>query len=62
MSLPGQQVVDTREQEVRVLACDLSGRRVEMAASKLWARVIEHEIDHLQGVLIIDHGNVVLPG
>jgi peptide deformylase len=59
LSLPGRQVVVTRDQEIRVCAYDLRGCKVEIAVSGLWARVIEHEIDHLRGVLIIDHGKVV---
>jgi len=62
LSLPGKQVLVTRDQEIRVLTYDLRGCKVEIAVSGLWARVIEHEIDHLQGVLIIDLGKVVSQG
>jgi len=33
---------------------DLSGARCQMPASGLLARVIQHEIDHLNGILITD--------
>jgi peptide deformylase len=59
LSLPNQQVVVRRDQDIRVSAYDVKGRRIQMAMSGLWARVIEHEIDHLQGVLIIDHAGAV---
>lgn len=59
LSLPGQTVVVARDRAIRVLAYDLRGREVRIAASRLWARVIEHEIDHLGGVLIIDHAKAV---
>jgi peptide deformylase len=55
LSLPNQQVVVRRDREIRVRAHDLRGHRVELAVRGLWARVIEHETDHLQGVLVIDH-------
>lgn len=62
LSLPGQQVAVKRDQEIRLFAYDLKGCRVEQELSGLWARVAEHEIDHLRGVLIIDHGGVVSQG
>jgi len=61
LSLPGQTVMIMRDRAIRVLAYDLRGREVRIAASRLWARVIEHEIDHLRGVLIIDRVEAVVP-
>ena len=62
LSLPGQQVAVKRDQVIRLFACDLKGCRVEQELSGLWARVAEHEIDHLRGVLIIDHGEAASQG
>ena len=39
---------------VRVRATDETGKPVVVEASGLEARVIQHEIDHLDGVLILD--------
>jgi len=39
---------------VRVSATDTDGEAVEYEAEGLEARVIQHEIDHLDGVLIVD--------
>jgi peptide deformylase len=39
---------------VRVRALDAAGEPVEVDAEGLRARVIQHEVDHLDGVLILD--------
>jgi peptide deformylase len=39
---------------VRVRALDGAGQEVVIEASGLEARVIQHEVDHLDGVLILD--------
>ena len=43
-----------RPVHVRVGALDADGERIVVEASGLEARVIQHEIDHLDGVLILD--------
>ena len=54
LSLPGVLVDVERPVHVRVRALDEDGRRILVEASGLEARVIQHEIDHLDGVLILD--------
>jgi peptide deformylase len=54
LSLPGVVVEVTRPAQVRVTAQDRFGEPVELEADGLEARVIQHELDHLDGVLIID--------
>jgi peptide deformylase len=54
LSLPGVHVEVERPARLRVRARDASGDRVEVEAEGLEARVIQHEIDHLDGVLILD--------
>jgi peptide deformylase len=54
LSLPGIGVEVERPTEVRVRARDASGAEITVEASGLEARVIQHEIDHLDGVLILD--------
>jgi peptide deformylase len=54
LSLPGVGVEVERPLHVRVRASDETGAPVIVEASGLEARVIQHEIDHLDGVLILD--------
>jgi peptide deformylase len=54
LSLPGVGVEVERPVEVRVRAQDETGAPITVEASGLEARVIQHEIDHLDGVLILD--------
>ncbi len=54
LSLPGVGVEVERPLHVRVRASDETGSPVVVEASGLEARVIQHEIDHLDGVLILD--------
>ncbi len=41
--------------KIKVTATDLRGNKVAMTASDLPARIFQHEIDHLNGILFIDH-------
>jgi peptide deformylase len=54
LSLPAVLVDVERPVHVRVRAQDERGERIVVEASGLEARVIQHEIDHLDGVLILD--------
>jgi peptide deformylase len=54
LSLPGVLVDVERPVHVRVRALDEDGEPILVEASGLEARVIQHEIDHLDGVLILD--------
>jgi peptide deformylase len=54
LSLPGIHVEVERPIHVRVRAQDLQGQTVTVEAAGLEARVIQHEVDHLDGVLILD--------
>ncbi|HEV2075231.1 MAG TPA: peptide deformylase [Thermoleophilaceae bacterium] len=54
LSIPAVQVDVERAIHVRVGAVDERGSRRLVEASGLEARVIQHEIDHLDGVLILD--------
>jgi peptide deformylase len=55
LSLPGVHVDVERPVNVRVRARDAQGEAILIEASGLEARVIQHEMDHLDGVLILDH-------
>jgi peptide deformylase len=54
LSLPGVSVEVERPVHVRVRALDERGAPILVEASGLEARVIQHEMDHLDGVLIVD--------
>ena len=44
-----------RPAQVRVKFIDLDGKEQEIEASALLATCVQHEIDHLNGILFIDH-------
>jgi peptide deformylase len=54
LSLPGVHVEVERAARVRVSARDERGEPLEIEAEGLPARVIQHEVDHLDGILILD--------
>jgi len=54
LSVPDIRGQVTRHQVVRVRAVDRTGRRIEITAHGLPARVLQHECDHLDGVLFFD--------
>jgi peptide deformylase len=54
LSLPSVHVEVERPAEVRVRAQDEAGEELQIEAEGLTARVIQHEMDHLSGVLILD--------
>ena len=55
LSLPGVVVDVERPLYIRVSAVDPGGEELAIEASGLEARVIQHEIDHLDGVLMLQH-------
>ena len=54
LSIPGILVDVERPTGVTVSGQDLSGEPLQIGASDLLARVLQHEVDHLDGVLILD--------
>jgi peptide deformylase len=54
LSMPGILVDVERPTGVTVSGQDLSGEPLQIEASDLLARVLQHEVDHLDGVLILD--------
>jgi peptide deformylase len=55
LSLPNQYADVTRPARVRVRFLDQAGIRQEIEADGLLAACLQHEIDHLDGVLFVDH-------
>jgi peptide deformylase len=54
LSFPGIQADIDRPSRVRLRATDLDGNAIDLEAEGLLARAIQHELDHVRGVLFID--------
>jgi len=54
LSLPGVRLKIKRAKEVLVKALDIEGKILQIEAKDLQARIFQHEIDHLDGILLID--------
>ena len=52
LSVPDQYGLVERDQKIKVEAQDLKGERIEITAEGFLARIIQHEVDHLNGKLI----------
>ena len=59
LSLPGIMVPVRRAKKIRYKCLNRDGKLTEGEAEGLLARAIQHEIDHLEGRLIIDYVNPV---
>jgi peptide deformylase len=55
LSIPGTYADVTRQLEVLVKGIDLDEKEIEIEAKGFLSRVLLHEIDHLNGLLFIDH-------
>jgi peptide deformylase len=55
LSVPGYQGTITRSVQVKAKALDRNGKAIRIKGEELLAQALEHEIDHLNGVLYIDH-------
>lgn len=54
LSVPGKQGTVERSKDIKVRYNDLSGEEKIMYAEDFLARIIQHEIDHLDGILYTD--------
>ena len=54
LSIPGLEEIVERPAKVRVEARDPEGEPIELEADELLARALQHEIDHLDGILFLD--------
>ena len=54
LSIPGLYVEMVRPKEVLLKGLDLDGNEVEIEADELLARLFQHKLDHLNGVLMFD--------
>jgi peptide deformylase len=55
LSVPGLSWEITRPKQVLLTGLDLDGNELQIEADELEARVFQHELDHLDGVLLLDH-------
>jgi peptide deformylase len=55
LSVPEHYADVVRPAEIRVTYLDRDGKKQELKADGLLATVIQHEMDHLEGILFIDH-------
>ena len=55
LSVPGLSWPIVRPKEVHLTGYDLDGREISIEADEYLARVFQHEVDHLDGVLLVEH-------
>ena len=55
LSIPEVRVEIERPEEIRVIYQDVKGNKKDLKCDGIVARVIQHEIDHLRGRLMIDY-------
>ncbi len=55
LSLPGLYFPIVRPKEVHLTGYDLTGNEVSIEADELVARLFQHELDHLDGKLLLEH-------
>src|SRR5947209_4997035 len=55
LSIPGFREPVTRASKVLVRSQNVKGETVELPGEELLARALEHEIDHLNGILFLSH-------
>jgi len=60
LSVPGKWGPVKRSKIIKVKAFDENGKSVKFKAKDLFARIIQHEVDHLNGVLFIDRAKKVI--
>lgn len=54
LSVPGVWGIVKRSKSIKVRAVGLDGKLLEFKAQGFFARVVQHEVDHLNGILFID--------
>ena len=59
LSFPGIFLKIKRAKEVEVEGLDIKGRKINLKAKDLLARVFQHEIDHLDGILFFNRLGII---
>lgn len=55
LSFPGRELIVRRPKNITIKGLDRYGKKLEIKAGKLLARVLQHETDHLNSTLMIDY-------
>ncbi len=55
LSVPGLFWEIVRPKEIHLTGYDLEGNEVSIEADELLSRLFQHELDHLEGIMLIDH-------
>ena len=55
LSVPGMSFEIVRPKTIHLRGLDLDGNEVSIEADELLARLFQHELDHLDGILLLDH-------
>ena len=58
LSLPKVWLDIKRPKEVDLEALDINGKKIKMRTGGVFAKILQHEIDHLDGILIINRVNL----
>ncbi|MBP2644709.1 MAG: Peptide deformylase [Firmicutes bacterium] len=59
LSVPGVMGEVERYAEVAVEALDRYGKKIKVVGAEMLARALQHEIDHLEGILFIERANTI---
>ena len=59
LSIPGLKEIVERPAAVRVAALGIDGERIDIEAEGLLARILQHEVDHLDGILFVDRVSAI---
>jgi peptide deformylase len=59
LSVPECYAYVTRHKRITVRALDLDGKTIEVEAENLFARIIQHELDHLDGIVFVQRLGLV---
>ncbi|MFC1617108.1 peptide deformylase, partial [Candidatus Margulisiibacteriota bacterium] len=59
LSCPHKMVKVERAEKIKVKGLNKNGQEITIEAAGFMARIIQHEIDHLDGVLILEKGTIV---
>ena len=62
LSIPGVFGLVKRAHQVKIKALSIDGEPLDFSASGLFARVLQHEIDHVNGILFIDRMHKLTSG
>jgi peptide deformylase len=62
LSLPEIFGLVKRSVKITVTALDRNGKKIKFRATGFFARVVQHEVDHLDGVLFIDKAKEIVRG